>query len=363
MVPQTAAAEAVAEEDGAPILLLYAPTDLSAPIAAGLSDVVRRDGGAFVDLSPKKEASPTSSSELQQAVAAYQDFDYGRAMGHLRAAIEEAEGRGGQGLSHSELSDLFIYRALVRNAQGDTGAAWEDFVQAAVLDPTRHLDAVRFSPSVAASFERARVQVSESPMARLRVAVAPECEVLLDARPLQPGSDLELRRGRHFLHVSCAGYQRHASLVLVDGSEMEVKPALQAVQMPERSALTEMARARGFRHLVWAHIAVQGSASPTAILELLRVDGSEVARTSIALGTPANNRAAVQVAVTRLLDKLAPTPVIVTGPTKVAPTPWYRQPWLWAGAGVAVTAAVLLPFALKGDATSGFDVSLGGATP
>jgi hypothetical protein len=348
-------------EDGAPILLLYAPAELSAPIAAGLSDVVRRDGGAFVDLSPKKEQPTTSARGLEQAVSAYQDFDYGRAMGHLQSAIEEAETRGGQGLSNSELSDLFIYRALVRNAQGDTSAAWEDFVQAAIIDPTRHLAAVRFSPSVAASFERARVQVTESPLSKVKVEVDASCAVRLDARSLQPSGVVELRRGRHFLQVKCAGYQTHSSLQLVDGTEMQIKPAMQAVQIPDRSELLATARARGFRHLIWTQVAAQGGATPTAILQLLRVDGSEVARTSIALGAPANNRSAVQVAVTRLLDKLAPV-AIVAPPIQITATPWYKKPWLWATAGVVVTTAVLLPFALRDDAASGFDVSLGGAT-
>lgn len=360
--PGTAAAEVVAEEDGAPILLLYAPAHLGAPIAAGLSDVVRRDGGAFVDLSPKKEQPTTASLTLQHAVAAYQNFDYGRAMDHLRGAIDEAESRGGKGLSSSELSDLFIYRALVRNAQGDTSSAWDDFVQAAVIDPTRHLDAVRFSPSVASSFERARTQVNEGQQARVRVGVHVECKVFLDARPLAPATEVVLRHGRHFLQVACAGYEAHASLVLVDGSEIELKPALRPIAIPERSKLLDMAKARGFRHLIWAHVTDQGAATPTTIFELLRVDGSELARTSIALGSATSNRAAVQVAVSRLLDNLAPPEIVAPVITKAA-TPWYRKPWFWATAGVVATSAVLLPFALRDDSTSGFDVRLGGATP
>lgn len=356
-------AEVVAEEDGAPILILYAPPHLSEPIAAGLSDVARRDGGAFVDLSLTPEQPSTAGLALQHAVAAYQDFDYGRAMAHLRGAIEEAKVRGGSGLSSSELSDLFIYRALVRNAQGDTSAAWDDFVQAAVIDPTRHLDAVRFAPSVAASFERARTQVNGTPAVQFRVDVDRECKVLLDARPIAAASELALRAGRHFLDVRCAGFEASASLLLVDGTEMEFKPPQKAIERPALDKLIEIARARGFRHLVWAHVAEQGLATPTAIFQLLRVDGSELARTSIALGSPADNRAASQVAVTRLLDSLAPTEVVLAPVVGSPATPWYQSPWLWATAGVVVTTAILLPFALQGDSASGFDVSLGGAMP
>ena len=142
---------AAPKPDAAPLLLLYGDFEATRSVAQAMRDVARRDGGAFVDLSPAPQPPPSAPAELRHAIAAYQEFDYGRAMKHLSAAMKEVRTTGAHGLSNSELCDLFIYRALVRSAQGDSSAAWDDFVQAALVDPTRHLDAVRFSPSVAAS--------------------------------------------------------------------------------------------------------------------------------------------------------------------------------------------------------------------
>jgi hypothetical protein len=39
------------------------------------------------------------------------------------------------------------------------------------------------------------------------------------------------------------------------------------------------------------------------------------------------------------------------------------RPWVWGVAGVAVTAAVLLPFVFDSAPPNGFDITLGGAVP
>jgi hypothetical protein len=99
----------------------------------------------------------------------------------------------------------------------------------------------------------------------------------------------------------------------------------------------------------------------TALFLLLRDDGTELGRTSMNIeGTSADRPVAV-VAITRLLDKLAP--VIPTPVPVVAETAWYKNRWLWAAAGVVATSAILLPFALQDQQSSGFRIELGGDTP
>ncbi len=359
--PTAQRAEPVTE--AAPLLLLHGPYEETRVLAAALGDVALRDGSAFIDLSPTPIAPPSSLSELRHAVAAYQEFDYGRAMKHLSAAFAEIQRDGVRGLSSSELCDLFIYRALVRNAQGDRTAAWDDFIQAALVDPTRHLDAVRFSPSVAASFERARTKVMESRSVLLQAGLANECTLFVDAQERGPIDAISVRAGSHFLRVECPGYRSYSVKLLVDDSQT-FAPELVEVKIPDRAYLLAMAQRRGFRHFVFVHVALHlpaNAPADAARFELLHSDGTELGRTSMSLRGGPSDRALAVATLSRLLDVLVP----VVPETNVvgARRTWYESPWLWAAAGVVVTSAILLPFALRDSPSAGFRIELGGDLP
>jgi hypothetical protein len=325
-----------------------------------MDDIARRDGGAFVDLSIKPKAPPTAAAELGRAVAAYQEFDYGRAMQHLTIAFSEISSSGVRSVSNSELCDLYIYRALVRNAQGDSSKAWDDFVQAALIDPTRHLDAVRFSPSVAASFERARKAVVEGPVHLLSVAIAGDCSLVVDGLERGVATPVSLRAGRHFLQLTCSGYQDYSESLLLD-KNLDLRPELARPQTPSTTDAIAVANERGFRHVAFVRVPF-GRPVNTAMFSLLDLNGEEVGRTSMVLTATSEDKPVAMAALSRLLDALAPTKI--TEPLVVVrQRSWYQNPWLWAAAGVVATSAILLPFALQDQPSAGFRIELGGATP
>ena len=68
----------------------------------------------------------------------------------------------------------------------------------------------------------------------------------------------------------------------------------------------------------------------------------------------------VQKAIARMIDDVvAPRLDLTAAPPRERR--WFEQPWLWGAVGVAVTAAVLLPFALDGGSDQGgFDVDVEG---
>ena len=66
-------------------------------------------------------------------------------------------------------------------------------------------------------------------------------------------------------------------------------------------------------------------------------------------------------ALDRLLAPVAAAP-LATRPAS-ADTPWYRSPWLWGAAGAAVTAAILIPFAIDQSSASDYDVRPRGDLP
>lgn len=349
-------------DDGAPLMVLLGEGPRAEAVEQGLSKVLLRDGGALVDLSPKPPKPLVGAQELRHAVAAYQAFDYGKALSHLSVAMAELGHRGGAGLSTSELSDLFIYRALVRHAQADTAAAWDDFVRAATIDPTRHLDAARFSPSVVASFERARVKVHETEPTALTINTeVTNCDLVLDGRSVAGETAVAVRTGEHYLRVRCLGYVEYGQQVFVQGKVMSFKPPLHATEVPDHQTAIALANKRGFEHVIWVRV-TGGDNDSTAVFVLYDSSGESLARTGATLRDVRAARDASEVAVSRLLDKLAPViPISMVAP--VPEEPWYKNRWLWAAAGVAATTAVLLPFALSESSAPGFRVELGGDTP
>lgn len=344
----------------APLLLLSGPHRDTRFLAAAMEDIARRDGGAFVDLSSKAPSPPIAPAELGRAVAAYQEFDYGRAIQHLTIAFSEIASSGVRSVSNSELCDLYIYRALVRSAQGDSSKSWDDFVQAALIDPTRHLDAVRFSPSVAARFERARKAVIEGPVHLLSVESAGDCNLVVDGLERGLATPVSLRAGRHFLQLTCSGYQEYSESLLLD-KDLDLRPRLVRPQTPSASDAVSVAKERGFRHVAFVRVPFSRPVN-TAVFTLFAINGFEVGRTSMALAATSGDKAVAMAALSRLLDALAPAnipkPLVV-----IRERSWYQSPWLWAAAGVVATSAILLPFALRDQPSSGFRIELGGATP
>lgn len=359
--PDVASSAAVSPEaDAAPLLLLSGPHNATRFLAAAMDDVARRDGGSFVDLSVAPPPPPTAPAELGRAVAAYQEFDYGRAMQHLTAAFAEIQSLGVRSVSNAELCDLFIYRALVRNAQGDSSAAWDDFVQAALIDPTRHLDAVRFSPSVAASFERARTAVVQGPAHALSVQASGDCTLVIDGDERSLRTPVSLRAGRHYLQLACSGFKEYSDSLLLD-SDVNVRPELEKRMSLSSQEAIAFANERGFRHVAFVRVPFARPIN-TALFSLLNVSGQEVGRTSMSLAVSAEDKPLAIATLSRLLDALAPAEILA--PLVIAEKrSWYENPWLWAAAGVVATTAILLPFALQDQPNPGFRIELGGETP
>lgn len=349
-----------AAEDGAPLIVLYGTSDDVTTVRAALEDFARRRGSVVLDRSPAKDPPPDAPVQLRRAISAYQELHFEPALAALDAGLAEASRRGAAGLTTAELADLFLYRALVRTAQGDSTSAWEDFLRAASIDPLRNLDPVRFPPSVVSTFERARETIKSQGLAEVTLERGPECKAWLDGRELPPDLALSVPPGDHFLRVTCQGRLPYeATLHLASGAQ-RVAPVLRERKPPSAEAVAKLAADRGFRHVVFARVEEDtAGGESTALLLLLTARGKELARTAAGLDkAPA---AAVQTAIERLLERLEPV-AIPTVPV-TTPTPWYRQPWLWGAVGVATATAVLLPFVLSEDGASGFRVELGGTTP
>ena len=362
-----------------PLIVFYAPasdppTAAAATARATLESTARARGTAMVDLSPAAPLPPAAPQALRRAIEAYHGFAYDDAHGQLQDVLAEAAQTGARGLSPTELGDAHIYRGLVATEQGDAAVAWDGFVHAATLDPTRRLDPVRFSPRVIETFERAIDAASAAGQATATVDVDPACTVHLDSRPVRPGDPVPVVPGHHYLRVRCPGHAPYGARVLVAGPAQTLRPGLRASMPPTRAAARALGRERGAGALLLA--VVSPGAAPTLAMRLVDVDTGQVQGSALVGLDGARAAADIRRAADDLIDVLVDdrvdvlkgglhgeTPALVSPPSAPAPAPWYRRPWVWGAAGAAVSAAVLLPFVFDGDGSSGFGVRLGGELP
>jgi hypothetical protein len=354
---------AVHAQDGPPLVVFHAdPVDAAAErTRTALARAAERMGAAFVDLSPAPDPAPEAPLHLRRAIEAYHDFRYAEALTSADAGVAEAARTGADGLSATDLSDLLIYRALAHTEKGDAARAWEDFVRAAALDPSRKLDPVRYSPRVVDTFARAAKSVLATAPATLAITAADDCRVGVDGRDAAGQRALTVMRGEHYLRVVCPRRERYGAVVLVAAERHAVTPALRARPVPDARAARELARERGIARVVWATVA---GTRPLLTLELY-TGGAPRPRAQAAVGV-AGDRSAT--AIGKALERLVAPPVTPTVVQKPPPpTPWYQKPWVWGVAGVAVTSAILIPFVLNDPETTpppaGFDVRPGGALP
>jgi len=314
----------------APAVAVFHAAGAGADVAAArdaMAAEARAAHVAWIDATPAPPAPPATGQLLRRGLDAYDALRFEPAATALDGVIAELATTGGDGLSPAELSDAFLYRGLARIQLGDAARAWDDLVGAAILDPVRVLDPVRFPPRAVEAFERARQAVAELPRDPVTVAAPAGCRVTLDGAER---SSAELLRGPHFASVRCPGRSPWGARIVVAGPET-ITAAPAPVAGPDEREVLVQARALGGDAVL---VTVTGAA-PVALLRRIGLDGRERGRATVALtGTGAPQLAARTLA--GLLVDAAPP----------APRRWWQSRWVWAAGGAAVAAAVLVPIAV-----------------
>ncbi len=186
--------------DAAPaadLVVVWAPGLRTTPI----EQAATRAGAAVIDQSPKREKTAQTAQLVQAGVQAFDELKSDEAWQWLERARSEADRTGADGLTQAQLSDLFLYRGLVKSVQGDATSGWEELVAANTIDPTRKLDPARFPPKVREDFDRARDTVTQKARAKLTVQAPEGCVTSIDGRPAPGPVDLVV--GPHWISTRC----------------------------------------------------------------------------------------------------------------------------------------------------------------
>jgi len=326
-----AASSTVAAAPSADIVVAWSPQPLGATGEA-IADTAARNGAAYVDASPAAVALPDPRPLIKRGIAAYGNLELEGAVNSLDAAAHLVDQTGAAGLDTTTLADLFLYRALAHSTRGDDPRSWDDFVVVAGVQPTRVLDPANFPPRAVDRFNQARAHVAALPRGEVTLASGgARCRVAIDG-VIVTVAELELPFGRHWLDASCEGHAPVRRRLDVDRVSLQAPLAGPAIAPPDDTSLLVQARTASAQALVVVIVQPR-----TAAIRKLGVDGKERDRTTIALRGGERDRGEIAAAVRRMLEP----------PRSGPPEPWYKSRWVWAGAGAAIAAAILIPFAAQ----------------
>lgn len=307
----------------ADLVVVWAPGMRTAPVEAA----ARRAGAALIDTSPKPAGAAQTAQLIQAGVQAFDELKFDAAWQVLERARSEVDRTGADGVTQAQLSDLFLYRALVKAQQGDTTNGWEELVAANTIDPTRELDPGRFPPRVRADFERARETVKTKARAKLTVQAPAGCATTVDGRPAPGPVDLVI--GPHWVSTRCSDRQPEGFRIeLTADVRLPVEP--RAFLPPSDTDLLVQARTAGARAFV--SVEVRGG---VATARLVGLDGRERDRKTM---TVTGDLAPVADGVTALL-------------TPAEKSRWYQSKVVWGIGGALLAAIIAIPItaALAGD--------------
>jgi hypothetical protein len=307
----------------ADVVVAWAPAPLGR-LGDAIADAASRAGASYIDASAPLETPPDPRPLVKRGIAAYGNLELEAALAALDAAVELVDRSGAAQIDTALLGDLFLYRALTHAQRNEDTRAWDDFVVAAGIAPTRVLDPAGFPPRAVERFSQALAHVAAAPRGRITLAGG-TCHVRIDGAAVTT-PQIELPFGRHWLDASCDGRVPVRTRLVVDRPTLEVALAGAAITAPDDAALLVQARTASAHALVVVTVN-----AGTAVVRKLGIDGKERDRISIAV---ARGDREIAAAVTRLL---APA-------TKPTATPWYRSRWAWAAGGAAVASAILIPF-------------------
>ena len=314
-----AMATTAAAAPAADVVVVWAPGASLKPIRA----VAQRRGAAVIDRSPTAPAMVETAQFLSRGIDAYQALKLDAAQAALDQARVLAEKTGADGLTKTQLSDLFLYRGLVKIAGDDDAGAWDELVTAITIFPTRTLDPEQFSPKARELLARVEDDVlHKHPQAQLSVEAPPGCSVFVDGEPVA-GPILRIT-GPHWTHVTCPDHAPWATRVDLTTLDSHVVASPKAYEPPAEAELLVQARVSNAHAILVVEVRGQ-----IATVRLLGIDGRERERRSV---TADPSLAAVAAAVD---DLLAP-PVVAT-------RAWYNSRWARADADALNTAAIVNP--------------------
>lgn len=340
-------------------------------------------------------AAPRAPNDTRMGILDAQKLAFGEAQHALDAAAAEVATTGGDGLTATELGDLYLYRAMA-TARADWNAtaaapptdartrAFDDYLRAATITPNRILNPRELPPQVVADFQRALDTVRKRPRGTLIVKGPADGQVALDGGALMPIAGgvtfRDLTLGEHLIRVEQIGYATWGTIVPFGQPSLEIDVPARATLALDDATAAAHARRMGARFALVA----MPKGGPGAPVELSLVDTANNARRDAALVATTGEPGQIDAAVMRLDEEarrgvleqqtanggapsppsagasssssssLAPPLLLTPAPSKVRfgddPAAWARDHWpLLTAIGVVAATAIILSATVSSD--------------
>jgi len=205
----------------ADLVIVWAPNANVAPV----EEAARKAGAAPIDRSPPPAVAPDTARLVRIGIDAYDALRLEDAMAALDRARDAVDKTGAAGVTTAQLSDLFLYRGLVKIQLANTGA-FDELATAIVVDPERDLDPARFPPKVAEELKRAHDTVLQNRQtAPISITAPPGCETAVDGTAQTTAA--RYITGPHWVRAVCPDHSPWGGRVDLTtlGAQLQATPA------------------------------------------------------------------------------------------------------------------------------------------
>lgn len=304
------------------------PAPKATAIARRLAAHVLAARGVALDDAPAHALrQPALSASLSGALEAYRAMKLDVAADALRKLVAEAARTGGGDLDRRGLGDLFLHLGLTEQELGHVDAAWDAFVAAANLDPSRTLDPARVPPHAAAVYRRAVAEHARTPAVEVSIQLPSGAQLRLDGEAQRlDGGSLSLSVGTHYVQVESEANEPWVRAITVAPPTLQLAP-VPTPQLPPQLDVTV--------HGAFVQVAVyhQAPGQPLRLRLRARSNDGRTAEASDVLDGLTDQR------VTSLVDTvLGAPPLAVTERAAQPRRPLVKAWWLWTTVGVGVAA-------------------------
>lgn len=216
--------------------------------------------------------APRAATLLQEGQAAVEKQQFDKAREVLDAAVAEAIGTGGAGLTREQLADLFLNQGMAIQK-----ADWKDlpappteiapteahqaYLRAAVFAPDRVLVPRRFPPLAVVSWQKAIAEINARPRGTLTVLAPARAQIFLDGGAAQtaPASLKDVPFGEHFVRVEEVGFLPWGTFVGLTKTTLDIdRPPVAPLVFDDKEAAAHARRMNtSFALFAQLHMAAQ----------------------------------------------------------------------------------------------------------
>lgn len=223
-----------------PGLIGQAPMEAADRLAKAVDETGKADGLAPAEVSKliagreslilDTYALGPGRERLKEGTVLYERAQPDQAIPVLSDAVRLLENGLAVSTDSRDLLDALMTLGLAQVGMGEDEPSRQTFLRAVLLDPSRQLDTVRYSPDVVDVYESVRKEVNAETPGRLNLTASMDANVWIDGRAIgaTPQRGLEVAPGEHYILVRAQnGASQYSAVEVRSGETKDIDALLQ----------------------------------------------------------------------------------------------------------------------------------------